>query len=52
VDDIAKGNALIRFFHQVDPATLDDEQWAERLNEITWCLKVVQKLIWGSDKKS
>lgn len=42
-----KGNALIRILHQVDPDSLEDEEWARRLGESTYFMKQMAELLFG-----
>jgi len=38
-DEIARNNALIRFFYRENPDKLSDSQWAKRVAEMDYCLK-------------
>ena len=50
LEEIAQGNALIRFFHRVDdPDLLSDEEWAERVQQITWVLKMLHRMFIGDE---
>lgn len=51
MDEIRKGNALIEFFHRNDPAELEPQQWAEKVNDIMFVMRVLQKVIWGNDSQ-
>lgn len=44
-DDIAKNNALIRFYFKCDPDKLTDTDWCKRVSEIEYVLKKTGVLI-------
>lgn len=47
-DDLRKGAALIRQQFHIDPYTLDDETFSERLAEALWLKKFDQELLEGA----
>lgn len=51
MDEIRKGNALIEFFTPQDPAELEPQQWAEKVNDVIFAMRVLQKVIWGDSQK-
>lgn len=30
---------------------MDEEDWATRVNEISWTLKLIKKILWGTPQK-
>jgi hypothetical protein len=52
VDEINKGDALIRFFNQDDPEQLTDEEWTSRVAGIQYVLDTLLTTIFGKQKKS
>lgn len=50
LDEIEKGDALIRVFHRTDPDELADEQWARRANEAVFIVKFIAESFFGKPK--
>lgn len=38
-DEIAKNDALIRFYYNVEPRKLSDNKWCKLVCELDWVLK-------------
>ena len=38
-DEIARNNALIRFFYRENPNKLSDTEWCRRVAEMDYCLE-------------
>jgi hypothetical protein len=44
-DEIAKNNALIRFYFKVDPERLSDNKWCQLVEELDFVLKYTGQLV-------
>jgi hypothetical protein len=42
---------MIRILAHQEPGELSEHEWAKRVNEIFYCLELLQNSIWGAPSK-